>query len=98
MEPVAMRRSTRSLLKTYLGEGPSSAMNAGSIRRGDLSIMDAVVLFSDLRGFTDKSNRWSGRDLLTALDDYFDVVVDAVQKHQGDVLKFLGDGLSLIHI
>ncbi|MGI9449240.1 MAG: adenylate/guanylate cyclase domain-containing protein [Geminicoccaceae bacterium] len=96
MEPVAMRRSTESLLKTYLGKGPSRAVNAGSIRRGDLSVLDAVVMFSDLRGFTDKSSRWSDRDLLDALDGYFEVVVDAVQQHQGDVLKFLGDGILAV--
>ncbi|MEM8948421.1 MAG: adenylate/guanylate cyclase domain-containing protein [Pseudomonadota bacterium] len=93
MEAVAMRRSTRSLLKTYLGRGPAEAVSAGSIRRGDLSTLNAVVMFSDLRGFTDKSSRWSDRDLLEALDGYFGVVVDAVQRHQGDVLKFLGDGI-----
>lgn len=96
MEPVAMRRSTKSLLKTYLGKGPAEAVSAGSIRRGDLSTERAVVMFSDLRGFTDKSNRWSDRDLLDALDGYFEVVVDAVKQHEGDVLKFLGDGILAI--
>jgi adenylate cyclase len=95
-ESVAMRRSTASLLKTYLGRGPSLAVTAGSIRRGDLSTLNAVVMFSDLRGFTDKSNRWSDRELLDALDGYFEVVVDAVQRHQGDVLKFLGDGILAV--
>lgn len=96
MEPDAMRRSTRSLLKTYLGNGPAEAVSAGSIRRGDLSTERAVVMFSDLRGFTEKSNRLSDRDLLDALDGYFEVVVDAVKQHQGDVLKFLGDGILAI--
>ena len=96
MEPDAMRRSTRSLLKTYLGMGPAEAVTAGSIRRGDLSTERAVVMFSDLRGFTEKSNRLSDRDLLDALDVYFEIVVDAVQAYQGDVLKFLGDGILAI--
>ena len=95
-EPGAMRRSTRSLLKTYIGKGPAGAVTAGSIRRGDLSVLNAVVMFSDLRGFTEKSNRWSDRDLMDALDGYFEVVVDAVQQHQGDVLKFLGDGILAV--
>lgn len=96
MEPIAMRRSTASLLKTYLGKGPSQAVTAGSIRRGDLSSLSAVVMFSDLRGFTDKSKRWSDLELLGALDSYFEVVVDAVKRHQGDVLKFLGDGILAV--
>ncbi|MGI9435821.1 MAG: adenylate/guanylate cyclase domain-containing protein [Geminicoccaceae bacterium] len=95
-EAVAMRRSKASLLKTYLGKGPSEAVTAGSIRRGDLSTVNAVVMFSDLRGFTDKSSRWSDRELLDALDGYFEAVVDAVHRHQGDVLKFLGDGILAV--
>lgn len=96
MEPVAMRRSTRSLLRTYLGKGPAEAVNAGSIRRGDLTSETAVVMFSDLRGFTEKSSRWSDRQVLDALDGYFELVVEAVQKRQGEVLKFLGDGILVI--
>lgn len=96
MEPVAMRRSTRSLLKTYLGKGPAEAVNAGSIRRGDLSSESAVVMFSDLRGFTEKSGRWSDRQVLDALDGYFELVVEAVQQHGGEILKFLGDGILAI--
>ncbi len=93
MEPVAMHRSMTSLLVTYLGRGPAAAVEAGSIRRGDHAALDAVVMFSDLRGFTEKSNSWSEQTLLRALDGYFDVVVSAVQAHGGDVLKFLGDGI-----
>ena len=96
MEPDAMRRSTRSLLKTYLGKGPAQAVGAGSIRRGDLSTLDAVVMFSDLRGFTEKSTRLSDRDLLDALDAYFELVVDAVRVAEGDILKFLGDGILAV--
>ena len=96
VEPDAMRRSTRSLLKTYLGKGPAAAVGAGSIRRGDLSSLDAVVMFSDLRGFTEKSSRLSDRDLLDVLDAYFELVVDAVRAAGGEILKFLGDGILAV--
>jgi len=96
VEPDAMRRSTRSLLKTYLGKGPAAAVGAGSIQRGDLSSLDAVVMFSDLRGFTEKSSRLSDRDLLDVLDAYFELVVDAVRAAGGEILKFLGDGILAV--
>lgn len=96
MEPLAVRRSMASLLKTFLGSGPSSAVLAGSVRRGELSAMPAVVMFSDLRDFTAKSNSWSEAALLAALDSYFDIVVAAVQGQGGDVLKFLGDGVLAV--
>ena len=96
MEPVAMRRSMASLLKTYLGEGPSASVVDGAIRRGELSRMKAVVMFSDLRDFTHKSATWDDATLLDALNQYFDVTVTSVHKHDGDVLKFLGDGILAV--
>lgn len=96
MEPVAMRRSTASLLKTYLGKGPSASVVAGAIRRGELQTLKAVVMFSDLRDFTRKSATWDDAALLDALDQYFEVSVTSVQTHGGDVLKFLGDGVLAV--
>ena len=96
MEPVAMRRSMASLLQTYLGAGPSAAVVAGAIRRGDPSSLDAVVLVSDLRGFTEKSAAWSEAALLEALGQYFETVVTAVHARGGDVLKFIGDGILAV--
>jgi adenylate cyclase len=96
MEPAAMRRTTASLLSTYLGQGPSRAVTAGAIRRGDISRLDAVLVMSDLRGFTDKSNRWTEEALLEALGDYFELFVNSVTKRRGDVLKFLGDGILAV--
>lgn len=96
MEPAAMRRSSTSLLRTYLGDGPANAVVDGAISRGDVAHIDAVVMITDLRGFTDKSARWDGSELLAALDSYFELTVDAVRRHDGDILKFLGDGLLAV--
>ncbi|MXY42239.1 MAG: adenylate/guanylate cyclase domain-containing protein [Rhodospirillaceae bacterium] len=95
-EPVAMRRSSESLLRTYLGEGPAKAVIEGTIRRGEHLGLDAVVMFSDLRDFTAKSESWSDTALLSALDGYFEAVVRSVHAHGGDVLKFIGDGVLAI--
>ena len=93
LEPVTMRKSTKSLLRTYLGDGPSGEVWNGTIRRGERRTLDAVVMFSDLRGFTELSNLHAEREIFEALDGYFDVVVQAVEKMGGDVLKFMGDGI-----
>lgn len=93
MEPCAQRRSMRSLLATYLGRGPAKEVAEGAIRRGDLVHMDAVVMFSDLRDFTAKSAYWPEAELIEAVNDYFEIVAEAVQARDGDILKFLGDGV-----
>ena len=96
LEPTAMRRSTASLLRTYLGDGPAEAVLAGAIRRGDRRRIEAAILFSDLRGFTALSERLDEAQLFAALDRYFEAVVEAVRGEGGDVLKFLGDGVLAI--
>ena len=95
-EPLAMRRSSESLLRTYLGVGPAKAVVDGTILRGEHRAIEAVVLFSDLRDFTAKSESWSETALLHALDAYFDTVVRSVHAQGGDVLKFIGDGVLAI--
>ena len=95
-EPLAMRRSSESLLRTYLGSGPAKAVVEGTILRGEHEAIEAVVLFSDLRDFTEKSESWSETALLRVLDGYFDAVVESVHAQDGDVLKFIGDGVLAI--
>lgn len=96
MEPVTMRKSSKSLLRTYLGDGPSEAVWNGTIQRGERTTLDAVVMFSDLRGFTALSDGSSESEVFDALDAYFDLVVQSVEEVGGDVLKFMGDGILSI--
>ncbi|MEO0329990.1 MAG: adenylate/guanylate cyclase domain-containing protein [Pseudomonadota bacterium] len=96
MEPVTMRRSTESLLRTYIGNDPGQAVIKGTIQRGEYAAVEAVVVITDLRGFTAKSEQWNDAELLSALNSYFDVVVQAIEDNGGDVLKFMGDGILSI--
>jgi adenylate cyclase len=96
LEPTAMRRSSASLLHTFLGDGPADAVLAGAIRRGDRRHIEAAIMFCDLRGFTMLSERLGEAELFAALDRYFEAVVEAVRGEGGDVLKFLGDGILAI--
>lgn len=98
LEPVTMRKSTQSLLRTYLGDGPSDAVWKGTIQRGARKTLEAVVMFSDLRGFTALSESSTEGDVLNALDDYFELVVQSVEENGGDVLKFMGDGILSVFV
>ena len=98
LEPATMRRSTKSLLQAYLGDGPAAEVVGGTIERGARTEREAVVMITDLRQFTWMSENWTEADLLNALDQYFEVVVNAVREHKGDVLKFMGDGVLSIFV
>ena len=84
------------LLETYLGADPARRVLAGSVRRGEVSGVEAVLLYADLRSFTPFADTLPGNELMALLDGCFACMVRPVSKHGGEVLKFLGDGLLAI--
>ncbi len=79
----AERRTVKIMLETYLGAGPGEEVMAGAVQHGDTREIEAVILQTDLRGFTAKSLAWPPSALLAALDAYFEAVVDAVHAQGG---------------
>lgn len=93
MEANAVRRAARTLLSIYLSNEIGERIFDGQVERGKVQHMRAVVMASDLRGFTSLSDRLPGDVVIRALDDYFEYVADAVNAAGGFVLKFVGDGI-----
>jgi len=54
-----------------------------------------TVLFSDIRHFTQISEKMSPESVVTLLNDYFDTMLKVVFKHYGTIDKFIGDGLMV---
>lgn len=95
-EILAQRRVAANLLSTYVGHDSGERILAGRIRRGDVETIRAVVWFSDLRGFTEMSSRMPAVEVVGVLNELFDAQVSAIERHGGEVLKFMGDGLLAI--
>ncbi len=93
MEANTVRRAARTLLSIYLSNEIGERIFDGQVERGKVQHMRAVVMASDLRGFTSLSDRLPGEVVIRALDDYFEYVADAVNAAGGFVLKFVGDGV-----
>ncbi len=53
----------------------------------------AAILFTDLRGFTKASKTLSPTDLIKLLGEYQRLLVPIIQKHNGTIDKFMGDGI-----
>ncbi len=68
-------------------------MLAGTVHRGEVQSVEAVLFYADLRGFTGFADTLPGREVIGLLDDCFDCMVRPVAGHGGEILKFLGDGL-----
>ena len=91
-----LRKTTRSLLATYLGQDAAERVLAGNVVRGRAEPLRTVVWFADLVGFTRLADTHDGAFLLAMLNEYAEPQVESIEEHGGHVLKFIGDGLLAI--
>lgn len=70
---------------------------SGNVRleRGG-ELRETTVLFSDVRGFTAWSERHQPAYIVSVLNDYFELMVDSIHRHQGTLDKFMGDGIMAL--
>src|SRR4029077_11926057 len=85
-----------NILTAYLGPKTGPRVLAGQIRRGTGEEITAVLWWSDLRGFTARSDRLPGTQMIALLNALFDAQATAIATHGGEILKFIGDGLLAI--
>ncbi|MEF0943829.1 adenylate/guanylate cyclase domain-containing protein [Rhizobium sp. BR 362] len=86
----------RTLLRTYVGPHASEQILAGATTRGSGTTVGAAILICDLRDFTTISDMWPRDDVIDLLNGYFDAMSEPIEKHGGEILKFMGDGMLAI--
>lgn len=96
IEVHKIRVISRNLMSTYLGQQTGQRVLSGSIRRGEVETVHAVLWYCDLRGFTALSDALPPGELIELLDAYFEAVGEPVTKRGGEILKFIGDAILAI--
>ena len=103
MSPLALalaektaQRIARDLMSIYLGADAGRRVLSGEIGHGSATSIHSTILYLDLSGFTALSERLPGAEIIAMLNDYFAAIVPLIDRHGGQVLKFLGDGLLAI--
>lgn len=90
--------SERLELMKFVSRGTVSAIQSadseGMERGGERRRLS--VIFTDIRGYTEFSERVPPEVVIDVLNRYFDVQTDIVEQHQGDVDKFIGDALVAV--
>jgi adenylate cyclase len=87
------RSISETVTDTYLGHVVGEQILSGLIKRGDGKEINAVLWFSDLRDFTGLNERMAASELLELLNNYLQLVGDALKANGGEILKFIGDGV-----
>jgi adenylate cyclase len=86
------RRRLRHLFGQYLSpEAVREILNRSDELVLTARQMEAVVLFSDIRGFTALSERLGPVLIVEVLNEYFEAMTEIIQRHGGAVNKFVGD-------
>jgi class 3 adenylate cyclase len=87
-------RMTR--LKRFLAPALAELIvSSGSERVLESHRRDIVVLFCDLRGFTAFAENAEPEEVIELLQDYHRAVVPLIQKMEGTLDRFVGDGLMV---
>ncbi len=96
VEAHLLRLNAASIISAYVGHNSGEQILQGRIHRGDGEEIDAAILFTDLIGFATLSNTRTGPEIVSVLNEAFDIMVPPVEARGGEILKFLGDGFFAI--
>jgi adenylate cyclase len=93
---VAEQAATIQLSRFFSPEVAERLISADELLRpGEGEAREAAAMFIDLRGFTKLAAALAPRALIALLGEYQRVAVPIIQRHQGSITTYLGDGIMV---
>lgn len=88
---------TRERFQRLLSPAIAELVMAGvvEVKKGG-ELRETTVLFSDIRGFTQLSEKVSAQEVVGMLNDYFELMVEIIFDNEGTLDKFVGDEIMAL--
>jgi class 3 adenylate cyclase len=85
-----------SEFRAHLSPEIANRLLATGLSYGHPRYIDAVILFADIRSFTETLVGMPAHEVANQLGPYFDAMVAVIQRYEGFVDKFIGDAVMAI--
>ena len=93
IEDISDEKRMKSTMSRYIDPGiADKLMGEGADIMGGQETT-ATLLFSDVRGFTTITESLGAQGTVALLNEYFDIMVEAISEQEGMVDKFIGDAI-----
>lgn len=94
-EGLKERDKVKNLFNKFHGSSITEDLLKNDIGVGGQN-KQVTVFFSDIRGFTSFSEKRTPEEVVEMLNEYFEVMVGIINKHEGVVDKFIGDAIMAV--
>jgi class 3 adenylate cyclase len=85
-----------SEFSAHLSPAITQRLLATGFAYGEPRYIDAIILFADIRSFTEQSAELAPQEIARQLSAYFDAMVSVIHRYEGLVDKFIGDAVMAI--
>ena len=96
VDTLAVYHLAEVMLGLYVGKQTGSRVLSGAVQRGQGDIIEAVVLVSDMKGYTQLCANISSKETIDVLNQFFERICLPIEEKGGEILKFMGDAVLAI--
>lgn len=95
IEGLLERDKVKNMFSKFHGSSVAEDLMKGDLQLGG-SKKNVTVFFSDIRDFTKFSEGHTPEEVVTMLNEYFEIMVGLINSHGGVVDKFIGDAIMAV--